>query len=91
MKLNTDMNDLEIFNEAVMNAHWILNEDSLELSVLPTANDDFEAYCADNDEEFLLSLSDDQLADEEFLENKGYSIVPQVLRRFSPEAGYYSA
>jgi hypothetical protein len=80
-----------IEDEAILDAHWLLHIASGQLCIIPRANDDFEGFGA-NDAvlETLYTLDDAQLSDAGALKKLGFEKVPDVLRRFSDDIGYYS-
>lgn len=82
-----------ILMQDVMDAHWLEHNETGALAIIAKQVDGFESHgeVEDFDEEILLAMSDEELADEETMENLGFSLIQSSLRRFSEEDGYYHA
>jgi hypothetical protein len=78
-----------VFDNAVINAHWVVNNETNMLSIIPRDNDGFEAYGPDEDEEALFLLTDAELEDHAKMESIGFSLVLIGQRGFNSEAGFY--
>ena len=81
-----------IESQDVMDAHWLVDDETNALYIVARDGDEFEGY-GDDDETLsaLFSLTDAQLSDDAFMEEKGFSLVYPPLRRFSTEIGHYAA
>jgi hypothetical protein len=81
-----------VFDQEVMDAHWLINEAKGNLYIIARSGDGFDGYGADDDiESRLFKLPDAKLEDQGVMLSEGFSLVPDVLRRFSPDVGFYSA
>ena len=90
----TDENGLYIFDQCIMDAHWLISEDTGMLHIV-SRDDSVTVFDVlgpdDKDSEMLMGLADDTLSDDDIMDDYGFSIVYSPLRRFSPESGYYTA
>ena len=76
-----------IYFEDVMNSFWFISQSTGALYIVPRDEDSFEGYGPD---EALVGFSDEMLSDDNAMMSAGFDPVPDVLRRFEPEIGYFS-
>tara|TARA_B100000749_G_scaffold266208_1_gene242028 strand:+ start:1447 stop:1728 length:282 start_codon:yes stop_codon:yes gene_type:complete len=78
--------------EEVFNAHWLVDNETDALYLLPRDGDGFDTYGMDEEvEERLNTFSDEQLADYDFMEEQGFTVIPDHQRRFDEATGYFVA
>lgn len=81
-----------IHDPDVMAAHWLVHDETDALYIIAREDDGFEGYGMDDDIEMqLFALPDATLADSEAMKAKGFSLIPDVLRRFDSGLGYHHA
>lgn len=80
-----------LFNRDAMSAHWLHHDDSEALYIIGRDEHNFKGYGADdNVESSLTSLTERELDNEALMESKGFALVPDPLRRFSVNDGYFA-
>lgn len=81
-----------IFDDEIINAHWFRNREGY-LLILPREGDGFEEIGTLSPEvdKQLFSLDDEQLDTFTPDDLDGVERVPDVLRRFDKDAGYFVA
>jgi len=82
-----------IFDQAVMDAHWLEHEPSGQVFIIGRSGDGFESHGGDGDEleALLFTMTDEQLSDETLMSENEFALVPDSLRRYNEESGYYHA
>lgn len=81
---------LYVFNDEVFNSHWILHNETNEIYLVPRNNQSFDVYGPDDDVVFTLTnLDEEQLEDDDFISEMGFSLIFDYQRRFNEEIGYY--
>lgn len=81
-----------VFDSEVLEAHWLIHEQTGFLYIVARDDDGFEGYGADDAVlESLYRFSDNQLEDTDVMTAQGFEVVPEVLRRMDPEQGYFPA
>lgn len=86
--------ELHIFSDEIMQANWLLSEETGLLHIVPLKNQSFEMLGPDDeDSEILLSkqIQDNEFNDEEFMLDLGFYPVQDSLKRFSKTDGYFTA
>lgn len=91
MKLLTDENDNPVFSPAVMDAIWLINDETDALTIIPLECHDFEICGTDADEIILSPLSTTVLLDEDEMSNRGYTLAYPWQRRYCSETGYFTS
>ena len=81
-----------LFDNDIMSAHWLYHDDSESLYIIGRDEHGFEGYSNDDDiEAALFALTDSELDNDALMESKGFTLVPDPLRRFGVNEGYYAA
>lgn len=85
--------DNHIFMREIMDAHWLQHDETDMLFIIAREGDGFESYNGDGSDldELLMAMPDSILSNADAMKDYDFTLIPEGLRRFNPEIGYYHA